>query len=316
MQSFREKTIGGYNCFVANGYIFDVRRFSIHDGPGIRTTVFFKGCPLHCLWCHNPESQLFSPELMILSNRCIGCGACSAVCPYGAISEVDGVWVTDRKKCVVCGKCGEVCYADGRQIVGEQKSADEIMKIIDQDKAFYLESNGGVTFSGGEPLAQPDLLQELLEQCKARGYHTALDTSGNAAWGVIEPLLDKLDLILFDLKLMSSDLHRHYTGAGNELILSNLRELAKRMVSVWIRVPIIPGVTDGEANLSAMAEFLSELKPQTRVFLLPYHHVATTKYANVGHDYKLEPTHIPTEAEMTALDYYFKQAGIPVQHGG
>lgn len=316
MQSCREKSIGDYNYFVVNGYIFDVRRFSIHDGPGIRTTVFFKGCPLHCLWCHNPESQSFSPELMILANRCIGCGACGAVCPYGAVSEVDGVWVTDRQKCVVCGKCSVVCYADGRQVVGEQKSADEIMKIIDQDKAFYLESNGGVTFSGGEPLAQPDLLRELLVQCKARGYHTALDTSGNAAWGVIEPLLDKLDLILFDLKLMSSDLHRQYTGVGNELILSNLRKLAERLVPIWIRVPIIPGVNDGKANLSAMAEFLSELKLQTRVFLLPYHHVATTKYANVGHEYKLEPTHIPTEAEMTALDHYFKQAGIPVQHGG
>lgn len=301
---------------MAQGLIFDVRRYSIHDGPGIRTTVFFKGCLLHCAWCHNPESQSFGAELMLLPNRCIACGACGMICPYGAVTEVDGEWVTDRQKCQVCGRCGQVCYADGRQLVGESKTVEEVMAIIDLDQAFYQQSGGGVTFSGGEPLAQPELLAELLSACKARGYHTTLDTCGHAPWETLERLLPDIDLVMYDLKLMDPLLHQRYTGVTNEVILRNLTNLARTGKPYWVRVPVVPGITDTAENLSAMAEFLGKLPTPVEIHLLPYHNVAETKYANLGKTYKLGSVALPTEFDLANLDYYFDKAGFTIQHGG
>ena len=296
--------------------IFDIRRYSIHDGPGIRTTVFFKGCQLRCAWCHNPESQSFGPELMLLPNRCIACGACAVVCPYCAITEIEGEWITDREKCQVCGRCGQVCYADSRQIIGETKTVEEVMAIINLDQAFYLQSGGGVTFSGGEPLAQPDLLAELLRACKAKGYHTTLDTCGYAPWETIETLLPDLDLVMYDLKLMDAGLHKQYTGVTNEIILRNLSKLALSGKPYWVRIPIVPGITDSPENLGAIVEFLKGLPKPSEVHLLPYHDVAMTKYSNLGKNYKLDLVTLPTEADLLLLDSYFEKAGMPVLHGG
>lgn len=301
---------------MAQGLIFDVRRYSIHDGPGIRTTVFFKGCLLHCAWCHNPESQSFGAELMLLPNRCIACGACGVICPYGAVTEIEGEWVTDRQKCQVCGQCSQVCYADARQVVGEAKTVEEIMAMIDLDQAFYLQSEGGVTFSGGEPLAQPELLAELLSACKARGYHTTLDTCGHAPWETLARLLPDINLVMYDLKLMDPVLHQHYTGVTNEVILRNLTNLARSGKPYWVRVPVIPSITDTPKNLSAMAEFLGKLPMPVEIHLLPYHNVAETKYTNLGKTYKLGSVAVPTEIDLSNLDYYFDKADFKIQHGG
>jgi pyruvate formate lyase activating enzyme len=301
---------------VSKCLIFDVRRFSIHDGPGIRTTVFFKGCPLACAWCHNPESQSFEPELMLLGNRCVDCGACAASCPEGAIQKIDGHWITDRSICKRCGKCVAVCYADGRQIVGREYTLEEVMQTVDSDQAFYLESGGGVTFSGGEPLSHLDQLLDLLQACKARGYHTAVDTCGQVPWTSFEASLPLVDLYLYDLKMMDPTKHKHYTGASNHLILENLKKLCQIDKEVWIRIPIIPGINDDAQNLSESAEFIAGLGNKIRVFLLPYHDVAATKYVNVGARYTLGSIPKPDKAVMEAAASFFTQLALPVQQGG
>lgn len=237
-------------------------------------------------------------------------------CPYGAVKELNGEWVTDRELCQVCGRCSLVCYADGRQIIGEKKTPEEIMAIIDLDQAFYAQSGGGVTFSGGEPFSQPELLAEFLTACKQRGYHTAVDTCGYAPWKTILSLLPKIDLVMYDLKLMDPVLHMRYTGVSNEQILSNLRNLADSGKVYWVRMPIIPGVTDTPKNLSAIATFLGELPKPAKVNLLPYHNVASTKYLNLGKTCELEVVPVAGEADLLSLDAYFEKAGISVQHGG
>lgn len=300
---------------MTSGQVFDIRRYSIHDGPGIRTTVFFKGCPLACQWCHNPEGQSYSRELMLLPNRCVACGACVEACPQGAVTEVNGRWITDRSLCNVCGICAEVCFADSRQLVGEQKTADEIMAVLELDKAFYRHQ-GGVTFSGGEPLSQPKLLAELLLACRQKGIHVAVDTCGYAPSDLFLSLLPHIDLVLYDLKLMDPEMHKRFTGVSNELILHNLSLLATSGTPYWVRVPVIPGVTDTPANLSEITTFLAGLPTPPKVFLLPYHNVASNKYANLGLSYKLAPLPVPTEAELARLDTFFSTAGVPVQHGG
>lgn len=301
---------------MANGLIFDLRRFSIHDGPGIRTTVFFKGCPLNCAWCHNPESQSFAPELMLLPNRCVDCGACAATCPHGAIWKMGDHWVTDRGICRVCGDCVAVCYADGRQIVGREYSLDELMETIMSDEAFYAQSGGGVTFSGGEPLAQPEALKALLQACKARGYHNALDTCGHAPWSAFEEVLPLLDLVLYDLKLLDPEKHRQYTGVSNELILENLEKLAKTGKELWLRIPIIPGVNDSPDDLAASAAFIRGLDGNPRVFILPYHDVASSKYPNIGADQRLGKIAPADQEAMDRAAAYFLERGLPVQQGG
>lgn len=296
--------------------LFDIRRFSIHDGPGIRTTVFFKGCPLHCAWCHNPESRTFTPELMLLPGRCTGCGTCAKLCPQGASKNVNGKLSLDRSLCQKCGQCVSACYADARQLVGSTYSVPEVMREILKDAVFYAESGGGVTFSGGEPSAQAEALLELLIQCKEGGLHTALDTCGYCEWETFERLLPYVDLVLFDLKHMNSDAHKQLTGVGNELILANLERIVLRNVPVWVRIPLVPGQNDSPENLQAAARFLAGLPQAVRVCLLPYHRVAESKYANLGLMYKLPDLPEPTQTALEEASLYFSQAGFEVQQGG
>jgi pyruvate formate lyase activating enzyme len=213
---------------LTTGIVFDIKKFSIHDGPGIRTTIFFKGCPLRCWWCHNPEGLTPEPELMIRANRCIRCDACLDVCPHGAISRDGDKVFTDVAKCLRCGTCVAACYAEARQIVGQEMAAAQVMAEIERDVPFYDESGGGATFSGGEPLLQPDFLCELLSACRARGIHTAVDTCGFAPWEVLDSVRKYVDLFLYDLKLMDEARHRAFTGVSNALILSNLRARYRR----------------------------------------------------------------------------------------
>ena len=221
------------------GKVFDIKKFSIHDGPGIRTTVFFKGCPLSCRWCHNPESQALEPEMMLWANRCIRCEACLPVCKQGAISRDGDFAPTDGEKCVLCGACVEACHAGAREIVGREMTVAQVMAEIERDVAFYDESNGGVTFSGGEPLWQAGFLLALLQACQEKEIHTALDTCGFAPWEMLDAIREHVDLFMYDLKLMDDAKHRDFTGVSNELILKNLQALSQRGHDIVLRVPIV-----------------------------------------------------------------------------
>jgi pyruvate formate lyase activating enzyme len=292
------------------GLIFDLRRFSIHDGPGIRTTVFLKGCPLDCWWCHNPESRSPEREPFFRAQRCIRCGACADTCPEGALTR------EDPGLCRACGTCAEACYAGAREMVGREMSVAEVLEEVLKDRAFYEESRGGVSASGGEPLMQAEFLLELLKACKREGLHTALDTNGYAPWEKIEPLLPQVDLFLYDLKLMDEERHRQFTGASNQLILENLGRLSGRGASLHLRIPVIPEVNDDEENLLATAALARSLPGVKRVDLLPYHQAALAKYENLGQSYRLTGTRPPAEERMLELARMFLDSGLSVHLGG
>ena len=224
--------------------IFNIERNSYFDGPGIRTTVFFKGCNLRCAWCHNPESQSPKPQMMFFKNKCTGCGKCKEKCP------------NNLELCELCGKCTLYCPHDAREICGKEYTVDEVMRDILKDKAFYDNSGGGVTFSGGESMLQIDFLEELLKACKQNGIHTAIDTAGHVPYESFESVLPYTDLFLFDVKCYDSDKHKKYTGASNEQILSNLEKLLKTGISVWVRIPIIPTVNDTEEEMRNIKDFI------------------------------------------------------------
>ncbi len=251
------------------GMIFDIIRNSFVDGPGIRTTVFFKGCNLRCAWCHNPESQSFDKQMMFYKSKCTGCGKCKQVCPYAL------------EQCDLCGRCEIYCPNGARKICGKQMSVDEIMAELVKDKDFYDASGGGVTFSGGECMLQIDFLCELLKGCKQKGIHTAVDTAGCVPWESFEKILPYTDLFLYDVKLMDSQKHKEYVGADNTLILENLKRLSKSGKHIIIRVPVIGGVNDSDKEMQAIADFLSSLNVE-KVELLPYHAMGEHKYEAIG----------------------------------
>jgi pyruvate formate lyase activating enzyme len=264
---------------MTKGLVFDVRKYSIHDGPGIRTTVFFKGCPLRCLWCHNPEGQSFKPELIIRAGRCLkDCSDCLVACEATALAKVDGIPVLDQAKCTACGNCAAACPTLAVEMVGRLMEVSEIMAAIDKDRIFLDESGGGVTFSGGEPLAQPSFLMALLTECQKKGIHTTLDTCGFAPRASFEKIIDKVGLFHYDLKLMDPQKHRMYTGEPSGIILENLKRLSEENKKIVIRLPVVPGINDDEDNLSQMADFLRSLKTVTEISLLPFHKMAKEKY--------------------------------------
>jgi pyruvate formate lyase activating enzyme len=296
------------------GTIFDLKRFSVHDGPGIRTTVFLKGCGLRCWWCHNPESQYPNIELLLRPNICIECGACT--CPQGAISWSGDGYVTDRTRCQRCGECVTACYADARQMVGRQATAAEVMRDVLRDRPFYDETGGGVTFSGGEPMLQADFLLELLLACKAEDIHTTVDTCGHAPPAAFDRLQPYVDLFLYDLKVMDNDRHRQVTGAGNVLILDNLRRLAQAGQRIIVRMPIIPHINDDQANISHTAEFLRDLPQIERLDLLPYHRIGGDKYEHLGRCNPMPPTDPPSESQIETIKRQFESYGLQVKIGG
>jgi pyruvate formate lyase activating enzyme len=263
------------------GRVFRIQRFSIHDGYGIRTTVFLKGCPLRCVWCHNPESQNFEKELGYVSEKCVYCLKCVEVCEMKAIKpEQSGMVEIDRRKCNLCGKCVEVCRGKALEIFGFDINAEEVVKIVERDRVFYKHSGGGATFSGGEPYYQPEFLFSLLFLCKERGINTAVDTSGYTSWKTISESIDLVDLFLYDLKDYDTERHRATTGAGNELIVSNLRKIVEVMgpSPIVVRIPFIPG-----SNFNTKEDFNGFLKVlayvgANKVDVLPYHSLARDKY--------------------------------------
>jgi pyruvate formate lyase activating enzyme len=275
------------------GTIFDLKRYAIHDGPGIRTAVFLKGCPLDCWWCHNPEGRAPDPELMVRANRCHLCGECVAACPQGAIRLEEKVF-TDSALCQDCGMCAQVCVQGARELVGRVVTVPELLGQIERDVVFYDQSGGGVTLTGGEPLMQPCFTIELLRACQEHGIHTAVDTSGYAAWKFVAETAQHTDLFLYDLKLMDDERHRKFTGVSNRLILSNLQSLSAGEAQVIVRIPLIPGVNDDEQNLSLMQQFLSGLPRLAGVEVLPYHAIAEAKYSALDLAYRLPELASPT----------------------
>jgi pyruvate formate lyase activating enzyme len=302
--------------YMESGIIFDIKKYSIHDGPGIRTTVFFKGCPLSCWWCHNPESQRISREKLYAVSRCIGCGECLAACPENAIQEMETGLCTDPEKCLQCGICTEVCLAEACEMAGREMTVSQVMAEIEKDTAFYDESVGGVTFSGGEPLAQPDFLLALLKSCKNRRIHTVVDTSGFSAWRVLDLIRHHVDVFLFDLKLMDDEKHRMITGVSNLPILENLLALSSGGQQIRIRVPVIPGITDDTDNVSAIGVFAAGLPTVPPIDLLPYHHFAAGKFERLGKAYRLRDTRPPTADCMTRVADLLRGLGLIVNVEG
>ena len=297
-----------------SGFVFDIQRFALHDGPGIRTTVFFKGCPLSCLWCHNPEGQNPQPDLMFFQNRCLVCGECIKLCPHGAVHCRNGV-IQTTSECQVCGTCAEGCPAGARKTVGRRMTVSEVLYEIEKDVIFSDQSGGGVTFSGGEPLAQPSFLSALLDACREKRIHTAVETCGLARQDVILDLSDKAGLILYDLKILDPEKHKKYTGVSNDEILANLEALAERKKRVVVRYPIIPFINDDGMNVRQMVALLSRLR-LWQIHLLPYHETGTEKYKRLGLGLRLEDVKAPPASLMKRIAGEFERAGIKVKVGG
>ena len=250
--------------------IFDIQRSSYVDGPGIRTTVFVKGCHLSCAWCHNPESQPMHPQMMFYRNQCTGCGKCRSICPH------------QLESCDLCGKCTFFCPADARRVCGKSYTAQEVLSEILKDRAYYDRSGGGVTFSGGECMLQIDFLAGLLQLCKENGVHTAVDTAGHVPWEAFEQILPDTDLFLYDFKLMDPQRHRQYTGVSNERILDNLKRLFRAGANVWIRIPVIPGVNDTVEEMQQIRQWIDRHGQPAKVELLPCHAMGEHKYHSLG----------------------------------
>ena len=283
------------------GYISDYKRMSVHDGPGIRTTLFLKGCPLRCLWCHNPENLRVTPTLSYTQKLCVDCGACAAVCSNGVHSFTGEEHRIDHSRCTACGACVKECYTGALKIFGQTAEAEAVAEKLLEDRAFYESSSGGVTFSGGEPLMQPDFLAAVMSILKAQNIHIAVDTCGEAPWENIEKILPYTDLFLFDVKHIDTDAHRTGTGVGNERILSNLRRLSERGAHIEIRTPVIPGFNDSPDVLSRVANLLAALDQVQLWRLLPYHSMGKAKYEAIGLAYSMPELEMPDVARMRAL---------------
>lgn len=258
--------------------IFAIKRFAVHDGDGIRTTVFFKGCPLECVWCHNPEGISMRQELAFYSHKCVGCGECLD-CPEGAMAMNDGRAVLDREKCISCGHCAEKCVFEARELFGQDIDADKLVDELCVDKPFFESSGGGVTLSGGECLLQAELAAEVLKKLHKRGINTAVDTCGCVSFSAFEKVMPYTDIFLYDIKAIDSEVHKKCTGVGSELILANFEKLCNAGCLIDVRIPLVVGMNDGE--IGAIADFLRG-KPVRQVEVLRYHDMARSKYAAIG----------------------------------
>lgn len=304
----------------ATGIVTDFKRFAVHDGDGIRTTVFLKGCPLRCVWCHNPESISLKPELAFYAEKCTGCGECARVCPNGAHLFEAGdtpdsyIHKLNRTKCVACGKCAEVCVSGALKLCGRRMSVDEVMKIVAEDRIFYETSNGGMTLSGGEPTLQPEFTLALLRAAKEDGISTALDTCGCAKREVYESLLPYTDIFLYDIKHITDEGHIRCTGRPNRQILDNLRFLSDAGAKIEIRIPLVPGYNDDAETLDGIGRLLSTVNI-TKAKLLPYHSYARSKYLSLGIPDTLPDVERPSSEKLEAAAKLLRGYGANVDIG-
>ncbi|GCD12154.1 glycyl-radical enzyme activating protein [Clostridium tagluense] len=298
------------------GIIFNMQRFSIHDGPGIRTIVFFKGCPLKCDWCSNPESQDPLVQIMFNEKNCNGCKKCEKKCPVGAIDMLRPGRI-DREKCTGCGECAENCYPGGLVKSGEETTVEKVINELKKESIQFRRSGGGVTLSGGELLMQPEFAIELLKACKARGWHTAIETTGYTSEAVIDKLIPLVDLVLLDIKHLDDEKHKKYVHVSNERIVKNAKKISALGAELIIRVPVIPGFNCDEKSISDIAKFAKSLNGVQHIDLLPYHKLGANKYENLGLDYIMgQEIKTPDEATMNKFKKIVEEFGLECSIGG
>lgn len=299
------------------GTIFNIDRYGIHDGPGIRTIVFLKGCSIYCQWCCNPEGQKPQIEVIKFTNRCIDCGICFSVCENGAIKKIKNKFLFDSDVCTACMKCVNDCPSNSMTYYGKVVSSDEILSLCKKDKNYYDRSGGGITLSGGEPAMQSDFSSQILALCKANGINTAVETCGYVPWKDLIKILDHTDYVLFDIKSMDSAKHKKMTGVGNELILENLKKISKKGNKIFLRMPLIPHFNDSLKDLRQSVEFVQSINGNMiELNLLPYHEYGAYKYKYMGLDYKLKGLHTRPASYYIKLKKEFDNSGIKVKIGG
>jgi pyruvate formate lyase activating enzyme len=298
------------------GFVSKIQRYSIKDGPGIRTTVFLKGCSMRCQWCSNPELINPYPEILKDQKVCLRCGECFSSCPEDAIFKENDEYVINRTLCTACGICVEACPVDAYELIGRSMSVDELVTELIKDLIFYEVSGGGVTFSGGEPTLQHRFVRKVAQELKGKQIHVALDTCGNVPWENLDGLTDVVDLVLYDIKFMDHEKHERFTGANNKLILQNAEKLSDVGVPLIIRLPLLPGINDTIEETVKIASFIEELKSVKQIDVLPYHRYGVGKYEMLGREYRLESLESPDRNHLEHLRDILQAHGFKVTIGG